>query len=52
MTESWRRIRAVAAKTFLEAVWQKVFAVLFIFAVVLLGGANYFSEFSFQEQFK
>jgi len=52
MTESWRRIRAVAANTFLEAVRQKVFAVLLIFALVLLGGANYFSEFSYQEQFK
>lgn len=52
MRESWRRIRAVAANTFLEAVRQKVFAVLLIFALVLLGGANYFAEFSFQEQFK
>lgn len=52
MRESWRRIRAVAANTFLEAVRQKVFAVLLLFAVVLLGGANYFAEFSFQEQFK
>lgn len=52
MRESWRRIRAVAANTFLEAVRQKVFAVLLIFGLVLLGGANYFAEFSFQEQFK
>jgi hypothetical protein len=52
MRASWRRIRAVAANTFLEAVRQKVFAVLLIFALVLLGGANYFAEFSFQEQFK
>jgi len=52
MRESWRRIRAVAGNTFLEAVRQKVFAVLLIFALFLLGGANYFAEFSFQEQFK
>jgi len=52
MRESWRRIRAVAGNTFLEAVRQKVFAVLLLFALVLLGGANYFAEFSFQEQFK
>jgi len=52
MRESWRRIWAVAANTFLEAVRQKVFSVLLIFALVLLGGANYFAEFSFQEQFK
>ncbi len=52
MRESWRRVRAVAGNTFLEAVRQKVFAVLLIFALVLLGGANYFAEFSFQEQFK
>ena len=47
-----RRILAVAQNTFLEAVRQKVFAVLLIFALVLLGGACYFAEFSFQEQFK
>ena len=47
-----RRISAVAQNTFLEAVRQKVFAVLLVFAVVLLGGASYFAEFSFQEQFK
>ena len=52
MRESVRRIWAVAGNTFLEAVRQKVFAVLLIFALVLLGGANYFAEFSFQEQFK
>jgi hypothetical protein len=52
MRESWRRIRAVAGNTLLEAVRQKVFAVLLVFALVLLGGANYFAEFSFQEQFK
>lgn len=52
MRESWRRIRAVAGNTFLEAVRQKVFAVLLIFALALIGGANYFAEFSFQEQFK
>lgn len=52
MRESWRRIWAVATNTLLEAVRQKVFAVLLLFALVLLGGANYFAEFSFQEQFK
>lgn len=52
MRESWRRIRAVAGNTFLEAVRQKVFAVLLIFALALIGGSNYFAEFSFQEQFK
>ena len=52
MRESGRRIWAVAGNTFLEAVRQKVFAVLLLFALVLLGGANYFAEFSFQEQFK
>ena len=52
MSESCRRVWAVAANTFLEAVRQKVFAVILIFGLVLLGGANYFAEFSFQEQFK
>ena len=52
MKECGQRIWAVATNTFLEAVRQKVFAVLLVFALVLLGGANYFAEFSFQEQFK
>ena len=46
MSESCRRIRAVAANTFLEAVRQKVFAVILIFGLVLLGGANYPSKSS------
>jgi ABC-type Na+ efflux pump permease subunit len=52
MMGSLRRITAVAGNTFLEAVRQKVFAVLLIFALVLIYGASYFTEFSFQEQFK
>ena len=52
MMSCLRRISAVAGNTFLEAVRQKVFAVLLVFALVLVGGANYFTEFSFQEQFK
>ena len=47
-----RRILAVAENTFLEAVRQKVFAVLLLFGLVMVGGANYFTEFSYQEQFK
>jgi hypothetical protein len=52
MMGSLRRITAVAGNTFLEAVRQKVFAVLLVFALALIYGANYFTEFSFQEQFK
>ena len=52
MMSCLRRISAVAGNTFLEAVRQKVFAVLLVFGLVLVGGANYFTEFSFQEQFK
>lgn len=52
MVGSLRRIGAVAGNTFLEAVRQKVFAVLFIFGLILIYGANYFTEFNFQEQFK
>lgn len=51
MTGCIRRILAVAQNTFLEAVRQKVFAVLLLFGLVMVG-ANYFTEFSFQEQFK
>ena len=47
-----RRVLAVAGNTFLEAVRQKVFAVLLLFGLVMVGGANYFTEFSYQEQFK
>jgi len=52
MMGSIRRVLAVAENTFLEAVRQKVFAVLLIFVLVMVGGANYFTEFSYQEQFK
>lgn len=52
MMGSLRRVAAVAGNTFLEAVRQKVFAVLLVFGLVLIYGANYFTEFSFQEQFK
>ena len=52
MIGSFRRVWAVAGNTFLEAVRQKVFAVLLLFGLVLVGGANYFTDFSYQEQFK
>ncbi len=52
MSSCFRRIFAVAGNTFLEAVRQKVFAVLLLFGLVMVVGANYFTEFSFQEQFK
>jgi len=52
MTGCIRRVLAVAGNTFLEAVRQKVFAVLLLFGLVMVGGANYFTEFSYQEQFK
>lgn len=49
---SLRRINAIARNTLIEAVRQKTFYVLFLFGLVLVGGANFFTQFAFDEQFK
>ncbi len=52
MKRSWRCIRALAANTLLEALRQKVLNVLILFGLVILAGANFFTQFTFQEEFK
>lgn len=46
------RIGAIARNTLLEALRQRVLNVILVFGLCVLGGANLFSEFSFDDQFK
>jgi ABC-type Na+ efflux pump permease subunit len=46
------RVAVIARNTFTEAVRQKVFNILLIFALVVIGTASLFAEFSFGEQLK
>lgn len=46
------RIAAIARNTLLEALRQRVLNVILVFGLVVLAGANLFSEFSFDDQFK
>lgn len=52
MTASLRRILSIAHITLLEALRQRVLNVLFIFAILFLGGANFFTQLTFQAEFK
>jgi ABC-type Na+ efflux pump permease subunit len=49
---SLRRVAAVAENTFIEAVRQKVYNILIIFALVVIASASFFSQFTFGEQLK
>ena len=46
------RVGAVAENTFTEAVRQRVYNILIIFALVVIASASFFSQFSFGEQLK
>lgn len=46
------RIAEIARNTLLEALRQRVLNVILVFGLVVLAGANLFSEFSFDDQFK
>ncbi|MDW8343827.1 MAG: ABC transporter permease subunit [Verrucomicrobiae bacterium] len=46
------RIATIAVNTFTEAVRQKVFNILLLFALVVIGSASFFSQFTFSEQLK
>jgi len=46
------RVAAIARNTFTEAVRQKVFNILLVFALVVIATASLFAEFSFSEQLK
>ena len=49
---SFRRILAIAANTLTELTRQKVFYVLLIFALVLIGSSVFMARFSFQQEFQ
>jgi len=48
----WNRISAIAWSTLTEALRQKVLWVLFLFALILVCSSIYFSEFTFEREFK
>lgn len=52
MSDSLIRIYAIARNTLTEALRQKVLNVVFVFGLVMVLGANFISDFSFQEEFK
>lgn len=52
LTDSIRRINAIASNTLTEALRQKTLHVLFLFGVAIVASSNFFTQFAFQEQFK
>lgn len=46
------RIAAIARITFTEAIRQRVLNVILVFGLAVIAGANFFSEFTFDDQFK
>jgi ABC-type transport system involved in multi-copper enzyme maturation permease subunit len=52
MNRSIRAISAIARITLTEALRQKTLNVVLVFGLVLLGGSDFFTQFSFQEEFK
>src|ERR1700693_3445858 len=46
------RVATIAENTFIEAVRQKVFYILLLFALVMIASAGFFAQFSFGEQLK
>jgi len=46
------RVGTIAANTFTEALRQKVYNILLIFALVVIASASFFSQFTFSEQLK
>jgi ABC-type Na+ efflux pump permease subunit len=49
---SMRRVWTIAVNTFTEAVRQKVFNILLVFALVVIACALFFRQFDFGEEFK
>src|ERR1700724_2107653 len=49
---SFGRIAAIAANTLTELTRQRVFYVLFIFALVLIGSSVFIAQFTFQQEFQ
>ncbi|MFH1066644.1 MAG: ABC transporter permease subunit [bacterium] len=52
LTDSFRRIHAIAINTLTEALRQKTLHVLLLFGVAIVASSNFFTQFAFQEQFK
>jgi len=52
MTRSLNAVGAIARITLTEALRQKTLNVVLLFSLVLLGGSDFFTQFSFQEEFK
>ncbi len=52
MNRSINAISAIARITLTEALRQKTLNVVLVFGLVLLGGSDFFTQFSFQEEFK
>lgn len=52
MIRSLNVIGAIARITLTEALRQKTLNVVILFSLVLLGGSDFFTQFSFQEEFK
>jgi hypothetical protein len=52
MKASLRRIFSIAHITLLEALRQRVLNVLFVFALLFLGGSNFITQLTFQAEFK
>lgn len=52
MNRSLNAIGAIARITLTEALRQKTLNVVLLFSLVLLGGSDFFTQFSFQEEFK
>ena len=52
MTGALSRILAIGRNTFTELVRQKVFYVLLLFALIVIGNSAFLAKFSFQEEFQ
>jgi ABC-type Na+ efflux pump permease subunit len=46
------RVLAIATNTLIELAWQKVFYVLLIFALILIGSSVFMARFTFQQEFQ
>jgi hypothetical protein len=49
---SLHRIGTIALNTFIEAMRQKVYNILLMFALIVIASAGFFAQFSFSEQLK
>lgn len=52
MKRSLQAITTIAANTLTEALRQRTLNVVILFSLILVAGSNFFTQFSFQEEFK